>query len=170
MVPSRLVPDETLPESERVDARNAERAARAGRGYVGAAAFAARFVEKRTSAEVSARQERLLAFGDRSQKEIRALDDHFRRIRYPSAPWDGDPESMLPVSWFLLWRSNVSEEIRPAMLLREKLGRGAVDTREGLPERVGFERPDPSTFTTRAPARIRPRDASSLRSRPTTEE
>lgn len=161
--------EDPSPALTRYSARIARRAAMV-RGAVGLAASAERRTQRQNQAVVVARARKRIEAYAEVREEIRGVDDHFRRIRYRSGPWDGDPENMLPVSWFLLWRSNVQEEPRPAFLLKEPVARGMTEFREGLPERAGPERPDPQTFTTRAPARFNARDASSLRSRPITEE
>lgn len=162
--------DDTLnPAQSRIAARTRGREGRV-RGVVGLAASAIAFESRERGARVMARARRRQEEFAESRDEIKGVDDHFRRIRYRSGPWDDDPDSMLPVSWFLLWRSNVSEEPRPALLRKEPVARGIHNVREGLPERGGPQRPDPKTFTTRAPARLTARDASSLRTRPITEE
>ena len=164
------VDDSQSPAQLRLEARTAGRA-RYWRGQGGVLAAAGERLEGRQGGRVQmARARHREETYAESREEIRGVDEHFRRIRYRSGPWDGDPENMLPVSWFLLWRSNVSEEPRPALLRKEPVARGTYDVREGLPERGGPERPDPRTFTTRAPARLSARDSQSLRFRPTTEE
>jgi hypothetical protein len=87
-----------------------------------------------------------------------------RPIRYFSGPWNGDRGDLLPVSWFLLWRSNVDWVPDPANLERESDRRELV-ARRPRPEMVPphrRERPADMKFKP-ARMRFRPRDVRVLR-------
>jgi hypothetical protein len=154
----------------RLEARTAPRDHRLRRGHVGAATFAER--NRPTGTDLVERQaERAAAFEKEGRDSTSGLAS-FRSIRYFSGPWAGGADDLLPVSWFLLWRSNVDWVPDPVYMKREETGSGAkvFGTVKMEPFRRP-ERPQPRQFVHKpARMRLRPEKLASFRARPPSEE
>ncbi|MBJ93238.1 MAG: hypothetical protein CMP23_02050 [Rickettsiales bacterium] len=153
--------EEQGPLEERIAAR-AERRSVFDRSLVGAASFA---VDREGWGErVSERGSvRALRFETLQREKAGGLATS-RPIRYFSGPWEGEQGELLPVSWFLLWRSNVDWVPDPALFERESDRRELV-ARRPRPEMVPPHRrvrPADMDFKP-ARRRLRPQDIPALR-------
>ena len=155
----------------RVESRRAQRSARAERDMPGAASFPERM--HRWAEQVQARMDRRLEAGEVPEEASSGLAK-FRPIRYFSGPWNGTADDLLPVSWFLLWRSNVNWTPGQVFLRRDETKRGLPGPGTGCLE--PFQRPRrplPRDFALRpARQRTRPQEFAALRVKPqpTTED
>ena len=155
---------------DRLERRTPARDHKLSRGAVGVAAFLERSTPP--GADLVARQRKREAAGWKDAREGTSGLASFRPIRYFSGPWAGGAEDLLPVSWFLLWRSNVDWVPDPVYMKREETGSGAkvLGTSRFEPFQRP-ERPTPRQFVHKpARMRMRPETLAELRRRPITEE
>ena len=154
--------DEAGPLQGRLDKRSAARRARAGRGLVGAALLAEERTDwgQQVGARNALREELFKTISEESSGRVAST----RPIRYFSGPWNGDEGDLLPVSWFLLWRSNVNWVPDPASLNRESDSRERI-ARRPRPEMVPpHRRVRPADLIFKpARRRFRPQDVRFLR-------
>jgi len=150
------------PLARRLEQRLAERRSRAGRGVVGAGSFA--LARADWGAQVGSRNTVREELVDALSGENVAGVASTRPIRYFSGPWNGDEGDLLPVSWFLLWRSNVDWVPDPANFERESDRREQI-ARRPRPEMVPpHRRVRPADLNFKpARMRLRPQDVRFLR-------
>jgi len=133
--------DEHSPNSleERLARRSAQRTSRVRSGEVGVAGFA----QRRTvwGEQVGYRNAVRAELVEVMTRENGGGLASTRPIRYFSGPWNGEQGDLLPVSWFLLWRSNVDWVPDPASLERES-DRRVLVARRPRPEMVPPHRRD----------------------------
>lgn len=155
---------------ERLEARTEERDPRLRRGFVGAGAYPDRAHAAGT--DLARRLEKRQESSEKGAREHTSQMAEVRAIRYFPGPWAGGAEELLPVSWFLLWRSNIDWVPDPVTLKREETGGGAkvLGSERFQPERRP-ERPLPRQLIVKpARMRMRPETLAELRRRPSTEE
>lgn len=131
------------------------------------------FVQNRPSwaADVLLRGAAREALGEKSTNNGTAALDPLREIRYFSGPWEGAGSELMPVSWFLLWRSNVDWIPDPAYMKKEASGRGKLAAPSKREKTAVPQRSRPADFKHRpAGSRTMPRDAAASRVKPFTEE
>jgi hypothetical protein len=157
-----LPQDESGPLAPRLEKRRNQRLNRAGRGVLGAAAFVAGRTgwAEQVGYKNAAREELVEVKSAENTSGVAST----RPIRYFSGPWNGDDGELLPVSWFLLWRSNVDWIPDPADFIRESDRRERI-ARRPRPEMVPPHRRVRPVDLKFKPARMRfrPRDVRFLR-------
>ena len=123
------------------------------------------------AAAVHSRGARRAALTEKSSNNGTRTLDPLRDIRYFSGPWEGAGSELMPVSWFLLWRSNVSWIPDPAYMKREDAGRGKLAAPSKRERTTVPTRLRPVDFKHRpAGTRTMPRHATASRAKPSTEE
>ncbi len=160
---------EALESSRTIKRMARARLERLNRRALGAVEFFLRFPDRAQSVAQRGLERALRA--ENAQRELVGGVTRVRDLRYRSGPWDPGADELLPVSWFLLWRSNIDWVPDPVNLRRESRVR-ALTVERGCPKRPPRERPPKLSDSVFKPARkrIRPRDAFSLRGRTQTEE
>ena len=156
------------PEQRLLDAID-RHGSRAFRGLRGAALFAER-LPRRAAGVLDRGERRADQANDREKASSRTLDP-FRSVRYRSGPWEGEGHEFMPVSWFLLWRSNVDWVPDPAILKRASDGRFRAAPPSHRDKTTVHPRPLPKQFILKPEQfRLRPSDAVAARNRPSLEE
>jgi hypothetical protein len=131
------------------------------------------FAENRPSraAAVLSRAARREGLTEKTQNNGARSLDPLRDIRYFSGPWEGAGSELMPVSWFLLWRSNVSWVPDPAHMEKEAIGRGELAASSQRKRTTVPKRLRPADFKHRpAGSRTMPADATASRAKPSMEE